>query len=152
VRFPSRRLLRVISALLGSLVLGLLATIILLSILRSDSVGAGGERVIVPVLMLPGLYVVKMILDSFSVLEVDEKGVGIRKAIGSVFLGWERIGSARYWEQIQMVQGAQSKEYFLELRGMDGARLLRLKSTYEPAAYDYLLRQARARNIRVDLG
>jgi Bacterial PH domain len=93
-----------------------------------------------------------MIADSFSVLEVDEKGVRVRKWIGGKTLAWEEVGSARYGEVLQMVHGATSRECFLELRSRQGKKLLRLKSSYEPAAYECLIERARARNIPVDLG
>ena len=152
MRFKSRRLLRVLSAVLGGLVLGLLATIVILTIMRQDSIGAEGVWAFTGLLLLPGLYIGKLISDSYSVLEVDEKGVRIRKLLGGKVLDWARIGSVRYWEPIQVVQGTRTTEYFVELRGADQSRLLRLKSTFEPAAYSYLLEQAKSRSIRVELG
>jgi len=152
VQFKSRRLLRVLSAGLGGVVLGLLATIVILTITRQDSIGAEGVWVFIGLLLVPGLYIGKLISDSYSVLEVDEKGVRIRKLLGGKGFDWARIGSVRYWEQVQVVQGARATEYFVELRGADQARLLRLKSTFEPAAYSYLLEQAKSRSIRVEIG
>ena len=74
------------------------------------------------------------------------------KLIGGRDLDWARIGSLRYWEQIQMVHGATAREYFMELRDSNQRRLLRLKSTFEPKAYSFLLEQAKSRNFRIDLG
>jgi len=151
-RFPARLLLKVVSLILGGLAFGLLAAIIILSIVRSESIGAQGVWVIAPLALLPALYVVKMISDSFSVLEVDEKEVRVRKWIGGARIPWEKVSSVRYWEVVQAVHGAQSVECFLELQGREATRLLRLKSSYESAAYACLIECSKARNIRVDLG
>ena len=151
-RFPARRLLKVVSLVVGGLALGLLVTILVLALARDDSPDRAIGGVLGGLLLLPGFFVIKMISDSFSVLLVDEKGVRVRKWIGGKTLAWEEIGSARYWEVLQMVHGATSRECFLELRSREGKRLLRLKSSYEPGAYECLLESARARGIPVDPG
>jgi hypothetical protein len=150
-RFPARRLLKIVSIVVGSLALGLLIAIVVLSILREDTVHSAVGWVAAPILFIPGFFVLKMIADSFSVLEVDEEGVRVRKWIGGAIVPWEKVGSVCYWEVIQMVHGAQSREYFLELRSREGKKLLRLKSSYEPAAYECLLETCRARNIAVSV-
>jgi hypothetical protein len=148
-RFPARRLLKVVSLFLGTLVFGLLAAIVLLTIFGENGHDSVAGWVLGALMMLPGLFVLKFIADSFSTLEVDERGVRVRKWVGGTDLEWREIGSVRYWEQIQHAYG-QSREWFLEARSPDGRRLLRLKSTYELAAVECLMQSARARNIRID--
>jgi len=148
-RFKARRLLKGVSIFLGVLVFGLLIAMIALSIARADSIGAEMIVVTAPLMALPALYVLMKLMESFSVLEIDEKGVRVRKWVGGANLEWAQIASVRYWEQIQKVYGS-SREWFVELRDPQGRRLLRLKSTFEREAYACLLDYAKARNVRVD--
>jgi hypothetical protein len=148
-RFPARRLLKGVSIFLGILVFGLYAAILIIPVVRGDGHAAEVAMVTGPLMLLPGLYVVNKLMESFSVLEIDERGVRVRRWVGGPDLRWERIESVRYWEEIQHVHGS-SREWFVELRGQDGRRLLRLKSTYEREAYACLLDAAKARNIRID--
>jgi hypothetical protein len=148
-RFPARRLLKVVSILVGGLVLGLLVAILLLAMLREDGVHSAVAFVAAPILFIPGFFVFRMIADSLSVLELNEKELRVRKWIGGKRLAWEEIGSARYWELLQRVHGATSRECFLELRSREGKKLLRLQSSYEAAAYERLLECCRTRKIPV---
>jgi hypothetical protein len=150
MRFPSRKLLRVISLTLGLLVLGLLAGIVALTIARDSDVHTEMMWFVVPILLLPFLWIGKMISDSWSVLEVDAEGIRVRKLLGRPHVRWDRIGSLRYWEVVQLVHGVPAREYFVDVSDQKGKRLLRLKSTFEPEAYAYLLEQARTRSIRID--
>jgi hypothetical protein len=145
-------LLKVVSLVVGSLVLGLLVAIAALATFGEDSAHGGFGFVFVPILLIPGFFVFRMIADSFSVLEVDEKGVRVRKWIGGTALSWEEIGSARFWEVLQMVHGATSRECFFEFHSKEGKRLLRLKSSYESEAYQYLIESTRERGVPVYLG
>ena len=131
--------------------MGLLILIVSLILTREDS-RAAESWVFVPGLLLPGLYIVKLISDSYSVLEVDERGVRVRRVLGGTDLAWTRISRVQYREQLQMVHGAMSREYFLEIRDSDGKRLLRLKSTYDVEAYIYLMEQAKNRGLQVEKG
>jgi hypothetical protein len=148
-RFPARRLLKGVSIFLGVLVFGLLAAVLLLSVFGESAHGPEAGWVYGGLFLLPALFVLHKIIDSFSVLEVDDRGVRVRKWIGGVDLEWSRIGSVRYWEVIQHAHGA-SREYFADLRTPEGKRLLRLKSTYEREAFACLIEAAKARNIRID--
>jgi hypothetical protein len=150
MQFRARRLLKVVSLVLAALVFGLLAAIVILSI-GSDTLTAEAVWILAPMTALPCAYVLKLIRDSFSVLEVDDQGVRVLKWLGGTRLSWPQIHELRYWEQLQMVHGATSREYFAELRSPEGKRLLRLKSTYEPAAFACLIEQARARNVKISL-
>jgi hypothetical protein len=149
MQYKSRRLLRIVSIVLGTLILSVFIGIAALALTREDTRAAEGW-VCVILLLLPGLFVAKLITDSFSALEIDEDGVQFVKLVGRKAINWGDIASVRYWETIQRVHGASSREYFIELAGSDGKRLLRLKSTFEREAYTYLMEQARSRGIRVD--
>jgi hypothetical protein len=151
-RFPARRLLNVVSLIVGTLAFCLLLSIVLLALLGEDSVGAPIGCVAAPALLIPGFFVFKRISDRFSVLELTAEGVRIRKWIGGKLVEWGEIGSVRFWEAIQVVYGAQSREGFLELHCKEGKGLLRLGSTYEPAAYSGIIEGAKARPIPVNLG
>jgi hypothetical protein len=150
MRFPSRKLLRIISLTLGVLVLGLLAGIAALSVARDQDVHTNLMWFVLPALLLPALWIGKMISDSWSVLQVDAEGVRLRKLLGGPDLRWNQIGSLRYWEVVQHVHHVPVREYFVDLHDPKGKPILRLKSTFEPEAYAYLLEQARARSIRID--
>src|SRR5258706_4365332 len=91
MKFPARRLLKVVSLVLGGLVFGLLAAIVTLSLTRPGTLTAEAVWVFVPIALLPCAYVLKMIRDSFSVLEVDDRGIGVRKWLGGTRLELAQI-------------------------------------------------------------
>ncbi|HLY08272.1 MAG TPA: hypothetical protein VKW04_03095 [Planctomycetota bacterium] len=151
MQFKSRPLLRTVATVLGGLVLGVIAVVVVLAVGKRSEIGSEMLWIYSAPLILPAFYVARMINDSFSVLEVDERGVRVRKVLGGSDLDWNRIASILYGERIQVINGSRIREYSIELLGADGKRLIRLKSTFDREAYVVLMDQARARGIRVQL-